>query len=57
MSDKPVHLPVPSGGGSYLRDDATGELVRIEGPDDDRLPPPVDDVAAETAPETPAEEK
>ena len=36
-------LPNPVAGGSYLRDDATGELTRVSGPADDLTPadPPV----------------
>lgn len=36
MSDLP---PVPMTGGSFLRDDATGDLVRVEGPEIDLTPP------------------
>ena len=52
MSD----FPVPSAGGSYLRNDETGELTRI----DDITPIPADEPAEPEAPpppETPAEEE
>lgn len=56
MSD----LPVPSEGGSYLRDDETGALTRVDAPPAETTPepqaeePPAD--PAPDAPETPAEE-
>lgn len=55
MSD----LPVPTAGGSYLRDDATGELQRVAGPEDvlmDPAPAPLAEEAPGMPPETPAQE-
>ena len=51
MSD----LPNPSAGGSYTRDDATGELTRVAGPSDDLSPANVPEVVAEIVPATPAD--
>ena len=53
MSD----LPNPSAGGSYLRNDATGELILVSGPTDDLTPamPPVvpEEAPAELPPDVP----
>lgn len=55
MSD----LPVPTAGGSYLRNDVTGELHRVAGPEDilmEPLPEPPAEEVPGTPPETPAQE-
>ncbi|MGV8987813.1 MAG: hypothetical protein ACOH2H_16185 [Cypionkella sp.] len=49
MSD----LPVPTAGGSYLRDDTTGELTRLSGPVDEIAPANPPDVPQEAPVEIP----
>jgi hypothetical protein len=49
MSD----LPVPNAGGSYLRDDTTGELTRVSGRSDEIAPANPPDVPQQVPAETP----
>ena len=46
-------LPNPVAGGSYLRDDATGELTRVSGPADDITPANLPDVPQEVPEQIP----
>lgn len=53
MSDLAADLPVPTAGGSYLRDDTTGDLTRVSGPADDLAPANLPDIQQEAQAQIP----